>query len=657
MITRFHESNGTGTVAGRLSRVRLQSPGVPAYRLDYGYDAFGRHSTFTSHHGDTQRTATYGWIPGSHLLAGIDHGGLLHTTYRYEPHRDVKTTVSNWVAGVGGQPNRNLSTYAHDYSPDRRRVNVVNTGEAFAEAAFNLFDYNERNEVVRSLRHPGSDTTQTNNEVAAEARRYPGSDTTQTNNEVAAEARRYEYDPIGNRLLSESGHSNLTTYLSNQLNRYTNTTESGVSNKIHHDPDGNLTNDARFAYEWNGENRLVAATPLSPTNGAKQVRNDYDHQGRRWRKRVHTWDGSTWTLTETRTFVYDAWNPIQETVETTTTTEHLHYDWGIDLSLTLQGAGGVGGLLRLHHYTGSSTNTHRLLYDANGNVGQLVDAGGGLSAKYEYDAFGKTVRATGATANVCRFRFSAKYHDDETGLVYYGFRYFYPPTGSWTSRDPIEELGGYNMYTLAGNDMIGKVDLLGREECGNTGIEIHPDGVVNNLHFCVGSPLRMIPPCDPNLVVRLQNYILRETRAANGVYDADSAANHDTYEQVRRAAVSEYNDLMDIARNARTAAMDEANEIARSALANLEERYNNGSINANVYAAGVQGVEEAAAAAKGAAGTAYINATRAAQAGIQGSIAAADLAEAANQLNLRRIRNRRIEAAREAARRMCPEAF
>ena len=181
VITRTHESDGTGTVAGRLSGVRLQSPGAPAYRLDYGYDAFGRHSTFTSHHGDTQRTATYGWIPGSHLLAGIDHGGLLHTTYRYEPHRDVKTTVSNWVAGVGGQPNRNLSTYAHDYSPDRRRVNVVNTGEAFAQAAFNLFDYNARNEVVRSLRHPGSDTTQTNNEVVAEARRY-------------------EYDPIGNTL-------------------------------------------------------------------------------------------------------------------------------------------------------------------------------------------------------------------------------------------------------------------------------------------------------------------------------------------------------------------------------------------------------------------------------------------------------------------------
>ena len=58
VIIRTHETNGTGTVAERISGVRLQSPGAPAYRLDYRYDAFGRHSTFTSHHGDTQRTAT-----------------------------------------------------------------------------------------------------------------------------------------------------------------------------------------------------------------------------------------------------------------------------------------------------------------------------------------------------------------------------------------------------------------------------------------------------------------------------------------------------------------------------------------------------------------------------------------------------------------------
>ena len=104
-------------------------------------------------------------------------------------------------------------------------------------------------------------------------------------------------------------------------------------------------------------------------------------------------------------------------------TERLHYDWGLDLSLTLQGAGGVGGLLRQHHYVGSTTNTHRLLYDANGNVGQLIDKDNALSAMYEYDGFARLIRMTSAFAATKLYRFSTKYFDGETQLSSYGYHY------------------------------------------------------------------------------------------------------------------------------------------------------------------------------------------------------------------------------------------
>jgi hypothetical protein len=39
------------------------------------------------------------------------------------------------------------------------------------------------------------------------------------------------------------------------------------------------------------------------------------------------------------------------------------------------------------------------------------------------------------------FRFSTKYQDDETDLLYYGRRYYGASTGRWNSRDPIEEDG------------------------------------------------------------------------------------------------------------------------------------------------------------------------------------------------------------------------
>ena len=56
-----------------------------------------------------------------------------------------------------------------------------------------------------------------------------------------------------------------------------------------------------------------------------------------------------WETCEERTFVYDDWNLIHETIYTieggVTNMSEVQYFWGLDLSGTLQGAGGVGGLL------------------------------------------------------------------------------------------------------------------------------------------------------------------------------------------------------------------------------------------------------------------------------------------------------------------------
>ncbi|MBB5354036.1 RHS repeat-associated protein, partial [Haloferula luteola] len=58
--------------------------------------------------------------------------------------------------------------------------------------------------------------------------------------------------------------------------------------------------------------------------------------------------------------------------------------------------------------------------------------------------------------------FSTKYQDEETGLYYYGYRYYDPVTGRWQSRDPLEELGGFNLYGAFYNDGINNFDSDGR---------------------------------------------------------------------------------------------------------------------------------------------------------------------------------------------------
>jgi len=129
----------------------------------------------------------------------------------------------------------------------------------------------------------------------------------------------------------------------------------------------------------------------------------------------------------------------------------------MDLSGSMQGAGGVGGLLSVNDGTAS----HYPTYDGNGNVSEYVDTSATIVAHYEYDSFGNTTTAAGAKKDDFAHRFSTKPIEDETGFYYYGYRYYNPVTGTWPSRDPIREWGGLNLYNFVRNNGIRWIDYLG----------------------------------------------------------------------------------------------------------------------------------------------------------------------------------------------------
>ena len=78
-----------------------------------------------------------------------------------------------------------------------------------------------------------------------------------------------------------------------------------------------------------------------------------------------------------------------------------------------------------------------------------------------YDAFGNTIAKGGDMVDVLHFWFSTKYLDHDTGLYYYGYRYYSSLLQRWINRDPIEEEGGVNMYGFVNNDPINIYDTLG----------------------------------------------------------------------------------------------------------------------------------------------------------------------------------------------------
>ena len=238
-----------------------------------------------------------------------------------------------------------------------------------------------------------------------------------------------------------------------------------------YDDDGNLLSDGLWNYTWNGENRLIAAETVATIPAAYRVKKQYvyDYRGRRVEERRMEFDetNSDYVLAQQLRWIYDDWNPVVEIANDQTS---RHYVWGLDLSETPQGAGGVEGLLMSLDLTHASLS-YSFIYDGNGNVLGLANlANGELIGRYEYSPFGKLLWKEGLAANINRWRFSTKLEDDLTGWLYYGFRYYDPEPGRWPSRDPIEQLrsiksellpDGPNLYGFIRNSQVQNFDNRG----------------------------------------------------------------------------------------------------------------------------------------------------------------------------------------------------
>lgn len=289
--------------------------------------------------------------------------------------------------------------------------------------------------------------------------------------------RYYAYDKMGNRTQSRTGTyqssgGSQTTYGRNGLNQYSQINPPAVAAmQPGYDTDGNMTAGPLPVQptqlnelQWDGRNQLLKAHSGTGAGKSLLATYTYDALGRRAAK----------TIGGVRDYYfYDDWNVVAEyrgNVHTGGTapgvTLRRTFSWGLDLSGTFQGAGGVGGLLAMKNTDGS---IYYPTYDANGNVMSYLDESGEHEVQMNYDPFGNIVSGNGTHADFPH-KFSTKYTDNETGLLYYGYRYLDPLTGRWPSRDPIGESGGVNIYGFVGNRTINEWDLLGQRPCNPTQI-------------------------------------------------------------------------------------------------------------------------------------------------------------------------------------------
>jgi hypothetical protein len=287
---------------------------------------------------------TYTYVTGSNLIDAVDGPGHIVDNV-WEPNRDVLDLKEN---KVGTTP---VSKYDYTVNDLGQRKGVVTT-----------FDLGSGMTANPGGTDWGYDFIGQVTSAAA-----PGT----------ASDRGYLYDAIGNRrgirngsvgvpvdsegvIISDEG---TLEYSANLLNQYT--TANGVAlPQDAYDLDGNLRSGRLPANQtensgltWDAENRLVE---VQVGTSGPLVQYAYDSLSRLIARTI---GGST------EIYLYEGWNRI---AEITGTTLQKTYSWGMDLSGSMQGAGGVGGLLAVK----SGATIHFPTYDGNGNVSEYLTLGG-----------------------------------------------------------------------------------------------------------------------------------------------------------------------------------------------------------------------------------------------------------------------------------------
>jgi RHS repeat-associated protein len=483
--------------------------GSPAtYAVEYGYDAYGCFASIAS----SGNTYSYSYLPGSSLVSGMTASTGHAWTRSYEPQRNLIAAVENTYGSAV------VSRF--DYANDEigRRVSRADSGIAFDNPAFDKYTYNTRSEVIGAQRYHGTDVSDTSKVYGGRGFGYnydPIGNRTTATEIIGGETLAKSYtanalnqyttianpDAVGLRgsatntatvtvngnaascdniasdtvpwhfaLHADNANEGKYTFASimavvNQPGTNTPDIVSTASGTVYappqqevlvYDDDGNLVSDGRWHYTWNGENRLIKAEEqVCPTNRQPYVvEYTYDHRGRMIWKTVAS---SNAPPSMASRYLWDDYNIIAETVAQDTATNTTYNIWGLDLDGTLQGAGGVGGLLAVV----KDSATYVPAWDANGNIMEYVAEDGTIAVHREYDPFGGTVVATG-DANAFTHWFSTKPWCPATGLGEYQYRKYSPVLGRWMSRDPAEESSSNNLLAFCDNACITLVDYLGQ---------------------------------------------------------------------------------------------------------------------------------------------------------------------------------------------------
>jgi RHS repeat-associated protein len=238
----------------------------------------------------------------------------------------------------------------------------------------------------------------------------------------------YDYDRWGNRTINTStwgtGINNKQFTVDAGTNRLG--VPSGQSGVMQYDAAGNLLNDTYTSYgsrTYDTENRMLTAWDSS----GQQSSYTYDFDGRRVRRKVGA-QAELW-------YVYDVDGALVAEYDANAAATSPKIEYGYrngEMLITAQ----------------SSANVQWMVTDQVGTPRMIADRTGSLAGikRHDYLPFGEELfagsggRTTGQgyVADNVRQKFTQKERDMETGLDYFGARYYASAQGRFTGVDPRE---------------------------------------------------------------------------------------------------------------------------------------------------------------------------------------------------------------------------
>jgi RHS repeat-associated protein len=456
------------TYYDRLRTVlNLEQPEAAAWVQDYSYDLAYRMTGITSPAGTfsyTYNTGTGGTSAASSLISKIALPNGAWITNIFDNNGRM---LGTWLTNSSS----NIDSSVYTYNVGNQRTAVTRTAENTAN-----YGYDAIGEVISDIASEG--TTNRLNEQLYYVFDPVGNLLYRTNNQLIEN---FTVNPVNELTANTNGGklsvvgtttsraTNVTVNLTNTaqlygdwtfaatnfpfLSSYTavaqdklgrrstntvNVTLSTDNTGYIYDGNGNLLYDGTRTFAYDNENQLIQV--LVSNQWLSQF--TYDGKMRRRIRQEYTSQSGQWVQTNEVYYVYDGNVVIQErninNLPTTT------YTRGLDLSSTLDGAGGIGGLLSMTlNFEPGTLNSNSFFYhaDGNGNVTMLINPSQYIVAKYLYEAFGNVLSAAGTMAQQNLYRFSSKEAHPNSGLAYFLYRYYDPNLQRWPNRDPIAELG------------------------------------------------------------------------------------------------------------------------------------------------------------------------------------------------------------------------